>query len=288
MLAIIDEFRPHVLHSHWLQMAPLVGELSRRSSLPFTMRAHSFDVLAKDDRSMLQRVGGKRPGPSFLREALPHLLSERCLGVLSFPFGRPYLTRAGLPDALIHDAPPCFAFARFHDTSANGEGVMNGGAAQPKKHMEDFLDLALKVPELRFNLYPIGRGAGQLIDQNRARGEPVRINPNVEPDEMPRVYKQHRWLVYTASTVITTTGWPIMIVEAQAAGVGVLMRNIRPDIAEWVGPCGYLYDDLDEAARIVAQPFPEEKRQAGFAQASRHDIHRHKAVLTDLWASATR
>lgn len=287
MLAIVDEFRPTVLHGHWLQVGPLVGELSKRSGLPFTMRAHSFDVLGKDERSILQRLGGTRPGPTFLRDAVPHYLSGRCLGVVSFPFGRDRLRRAGLPDALIHDAPPCFSFARFHDTSANGEAVMNGGSAQPKKQMEDFLDLALRLPATRFDLYPVGRGSDPLIEKNRARGDPVRITPNVEPDEMPRLYKQHRWLVYTASTAITTTGWPVMIAEAQAAGVGVLMRNIRPDMAEWVGPCGYLYDDLDEAARIIAQPFPEEKRQAGFAQASGRDIQIHKRVLTDLWASAS-
>ena len=35
------------------------------------------------------------------------------------------------------------------------------------------------------------------------------------------------------------------IAEAQAAGVGVCMPNIRPDIKEYVGEAGFVYDSIE-------------------------------------------
>lgn len=286
--AAVDAFAPDVLHGHWLHMAPNIGALSEATGVPFTIRAHSFDVLWPDRRSTFKRLIGRDGRPPFIRDSIGHLQSSRCLGILTFPFGRPALERWGVPIEKLFDAPPCLDFNRFHDTSANGDGVMNGGAALPKKEMDDFLDLASLLPTTRFDLYPVGYEIDRLVDANAARGSPVRITPNVEPHAMPPVYKAHRWLVYTASTRMPTTGWPVMIAEAQASGVGVVMRNLRPDLKDYVGPCGYLYDTLEEAAAIVSRPFPEEKRQEGFERARRHDIHAHKQILTDRWSMLAR
>lgn len=101
---------------------------------------------------------------------------------------------------------------------------------------------------------------------------------------MPAEYKRHRWLVYTADFDIPTVGWPMAIAEAQAAGVGVCMPRIRPDLAEYVGP-GVLYDSIDEVSSIVSGPVPDEMREAGFEHAMRSDIGRDKHRLTDLWQS---
>ena len=35
------------------------------------------------------------------------------------------------------------------------------------------------------------------------------------------------------------------IAEAQAAGVSVCMPNIRPDIKEYVGEAGFVYDSIE-------------------------------------------
>ena len=45
ILSVIAEFRPHVLHSHWVMHADLVGTIARRTHIPFTVRTHSFDVI---------------------------------------------------------------------------------------------------------------------------------------------------------------------------------------------------------------------------------------------------
>jgi hypothetical protein len=269
----IEEFRPDVLHSHYLNQADTYAALIAQGlRVPFTFRAHSFDTLG--------------PGAELVRRAVPVLNHELCLGVLSFPFTRPFFEAAGVRPEKIVDCYPVVNYPLFHDRSPNGEAVMNVGAAIPKKRMEDFVDLAAQLRGTAFDLYAVGHIVAQLHDYNAARGNVVRIMPPVEPDEMPREYKKHRWLVYTASREMATVGWPMAVAEAQASGVGVCMPNLRPDLRDYVGEAGYLYDSIGEVARIVSRPVPEEMRELGFEQARKSDVFRHKTILTGLWESA--
>ena len=73
------------------------------------------------------------------------------------------------------------------------------------------------------------------------------------------------------------------IAEAQAAGVGVCMANIRPDLKQYIGDAGFLFDTIDEARKIISQPVPEDIREAGFVQAEKSNINNHISLLTDLW-----
>jgi hypothetical protein len=73
------------------------------------------------------------------------------------------------------------------------------------------------------------------------------------------------------------------IAEAQAAGVGVLMQNIRPDLKTYIGDAGYLFNTMDEAIEILSQPYPESMRQKGFEQAKKSDIKVNIKKLTSLW-----
>jgi hypothetical protein len=61
------------------------------------------------------------------------------------------------------------------------------------------------------------------------------------------------------------------------------MANIRPDLQEYVGEAGYLYDTVKQAAELLRQPVSAAKRELGFEQARRHDIRLNKHLLTDLW-----
>jgi hypothetical protein len=51
---------------------------------------------------------------------------------------------------------------------------------------------------------------------------------------------------------------------------------------------GFLCKSMSEIREIVAKPFPEERREAGFELAPRSDIRKHVAVLTELWESTIR
>ena len=271
MREIIEEFRPQVLHGHYLHTAKLLAELGERYRIPFTIRTHSFDSLKRWDR---------RPRLGFPEVRATH--SDACASILAFPFVRPLMESVGIPASRIIDCYPVISYRRFFDRSPNGDAVMNVGACIPKKRMEDFVDLG-KLVKKTFDVYAIGYEHESLRAYNEANGSPVTVHHAVEPHEMPAVYKAHGWLVYTANFKLKTVGWPMAVAEAQAAGLGICFPNIRPDVREYVGEAGFLYDSVQEAADIIQRPYPEQMRERGFEHAKKSDIESHKHLLTDVW-----
>ena len=279
----IQEFRPRVLHSHWIHSIKQLGQLSRQTGVPFTARAHSFDSIWPDQTVFDHLPILKRYRfPSRIRRAVSLINSDLCLGILAFPFVRPRLEKAGIRGDKIVDCYPVVNFQRFSDPSPNGAAIMNVGACIQKKKMEDFIELAVRAPELQFNLYALGYQVDVLREFARERNSPVNFIPPLELEDMPGEYKKHRWMVYTAAKD-GRVGWPMSIAEAQASGVGVCMANIRPDLRDYVGPAGFLYNSLDEAREIISKPFPEEMRKMGFEQAKKSDVFEHRALLFRLW-----
>jgi hypothetical protein len=270
-----------------LHSVQVLGKLARKTQIPFTVRAHSFDSLWQEEKSPFDvtRFFSEFYSPRHVRKAVQLVNDDLCLGILAFPFARPRFEKAGIRGDKIVDCYPVVNYRRFYDITPNGDAVMNVGAALGKKKMEDFIELATLVPGLQFNLYALGYKVESLAEVNKARGYPVHIIPPVELEDMPREYKKHRWLVYTASKT-GRVGWPMAIAEAQASGVGVCMANIRPDLREYVGEAGYLYDSLSEAVAIISKPFPEEMRQKGFQQAKKSNIFEHRDLLFGLWQKA--
>ena len=264
---LIRLWRPDVLHTHWLVNVERVSRLG----VPYTVRTHSFDVLG--------------PSVAELAKLAPRLNDELCLGVLAFPFARRKLERAGIRPEKIHDCFPVVDYERFHDRSSNGDGVMNVGACLPKKRMEDFLELARRVDGVPFRLYAVGGESDEIRKRNHRLGSPVEVMAPIDPAKMAREFKRHRWLVYTACPRLKTVGWPLSVAEAQASGTGVCVPNIRPDMKDYVGDAGFLYDSIDEVASLVAGPVPDDMRERGFERARRSDIRGHLQLLTGLWAT---
>lgn len=285
----IEDFKPDVLHGHWLHHAELIAGLAEQTSVPFTIRAHSFDVLYLNRKARLLaalHIPSKVRLPYYIRASAPFLSRDACLGVLTFPFSRRDLEKAAVPGEKIVDTYPVVDYDRFFDRSENGDAVMNPAACLPQKQMSDFLELAKRFPGTEFNLYKMGFKAYEAVELNEQMGRPVKMLDPIDPDDMPREYKRHRWMVYTASKELPIVGWPLAVAEAQAAGVGVCVANLRPDLRGFVGDAGYLFDTVDEVAAIIAQPFPEEKRELGFELAKRSDIKRSVGSLTSLWDGA--
>ena len=183
---------------------------------------------------------------------------------------------------------PIIEYDWFYDRSPNGDAIMNVGACIPKKRMEDFVRLGARMPWKRFNLYALGYSRVQIEQLNESLGRPVNMIPPIEPRFMPAEYKKHEWLVYTGNPDLPTVGWPLAVAEAQAAGVGVCIQRVRPDLEEYLGGAGYLFDTLDEAAAIISRPVPADMRERGFTQAKKSDIHTHIESLLGLWRAAYR
>lgn len=269
VVSYIKNFAPDIIHGHYLTTVPSLFKLAELLNIPFTVRSHSFDMLEKS-YEQLQAFS------AFLNHTL-------CLGMLVFPFLRPRLEAAGILPQKIVECFPVVNHRLFDDRSENGNQVMNLGAALPKKNMEDFLRLSTLMPEKTFNLYALGYKTEELKKTNDTLGGRVNFIPPIEPDDMLKHYKQHEWLVYTASSVVNKVGWPLAVAEAQAAGVGVCMQNVRPDLAEYVGDAGFLFKTIEEAAEIITKPFPADRREKGFELSKRSDISNHISCLTNLW-----
>lgn len=279
VIEYLREFRPHALHGHYLLQLPSLLQLSQALGVPFTVRAHSFDVL--DERvasnEALRAAGGTES--LFSRTASsPHFR-----GVLCFPFMRERLIAAGLPAERVISSLPVIDVHRFRDRGPNGPAIMNVGAAIPKKKMSDFIVLSRLVPDRTFNLYALGYKSQDLAALNQTHGGRVNFIPPVDPEAMAPEYKKHAWLTYTASREMATVGWPMALIEAMASGVGACMQRIRPDLAEYVGDAGFLFDRPEDLVdRLRHDPTPQE-RERGFAWAEQFDFRRELPRLTDLW-----
>jgi len=264
--------RPDVIHGHYTQMIPLIAQAARRAGVPFTLRTHSFDVFGPAQEKL----------PAYREE----VNGEHCAGILGFPPTLELFARAGWDMRKIVSCFPIIEYDWFYDRSPNGDAIMNVGACIPKKKMDDFVQLGRSMPDKTFNLYALGYYKGRIEKLNAEMGNPVRVIPPVQPRAMPAEYKKHQWLVYTGNTGLPTVGWPLAVAEAQASGVGVCMCRVRPDLEEYLGGAGHLFDTIEEAASIIRNPVPDEMREAGFAQAAKSDIHAHVDRLVDLWRRA--
>lgn len=266
---LVRKHRPEIIHGHYYHLAPMLLYLAREAGTFFTVRTHSFDVLLP---KMLAR-----------KDAVAAINDPACRGALCFPFAKDLLVHAGVSAAKIIPCWPVADIPMFRNRDPNGPDVMNVGATLPKKAMDVFADFAKALPQMRFDLYALGYNVGDIQAYAHKIGSPLNVFHPVQPEAMPREYKKHRWMVYTASRQIATVGWPLAVAEAQASGVGVLIQNIRPDLKEYVGEAGYLFDSIEDVRDIITKPFPEEKREAGFVHAEKSNVDNHIGLLFDLW-----
>jgi hypothetical protein len=284
-------FKPDVIHAHYVTQLDFVHQVSKALGVPYTVRSHSFDVMAMrwwSPRKVLQRFVGPLKDDTQrqhkLKENLKLTREDNCLGVVGFHFSRKILARAGAPEKKLVDCWPVVNVARFEDRSENGTGIMNTGTVLQKKKMEDFLELSKLMPDMPFTLYGMNYDIEKLRAKNEEMGAKVDFHSLVEPEDMLPEYKKHSWLVYTGDIENPRVGWPMSVAEAQAAGVGVAMPRLRPDIIDYVGKgAGVIYDHISELPSIVSQPPPQEMREAGFEAAKKSDIRNHLHLLTDLW-----
>ena len=267
-IAYLRRWGPQAIHAHYLKMLPVAETISRIFNIPYTVRAHSFDVL----------------DGAFLRIPRELFQSPRLKAVLCFPPFVENLRRAGIPAEKVVISNPLIDVPRFFTgTRSPGTGVMNVGAALPKKNMEEYIELSMLMPEHTFRLYGLGYQTRKLKALNDARGGRVEFVAPVEPEFMPAEYLRHEWLVYTASQENASVGWPMAIVEAQASGLGVAMQNIRGDLRDYCGPGAVLFDRVQDLVNIIDRPPRDEQLAAGFENSRRFDFRVQLARLADFW-----
>ena len=134
-----QKYRPHIIHSHYLHLTHAAYKAAALCGCRFSIRTHSFDV-----------IGRSREYIGNYKEAIN---SARCAGIICFPFLKDAFLEAGIKEDKIFTSFPVVDVKRFLNRHGNGEGVMNVGAAIPKKNMQEFIHIADRNPEIKFNLY---------------------------------------------------------------------------------------------------------------------------------------
>jgi len=175
----------------------------------------------------------------------------------------PILLQAGVSAEKLVPCWPVVDVKRFRQPRAERRSGHERRRLHPEEGDGALSRACREMPDVRFDLYALGYIVDEMRRRNDALAAPVRIVDPVEPDAMPDEYKQHRWLVYTASPRHKSVGWPVAIAEAQAAGVGVLMQKRAARSREYIGP-GFLFDRIEEVERLIRGPVPEDRREAGF------------------------
>ena len=279
-LEIIKAFAPQVIHSHYADTLSLVHRLSDILKIPFTVRTHSYDIMLAT--------------PKDLTGYANHINAPNCLGVITFPSWSSYLTRHGARADKVMEFYPSINIQRYlSPIGPRGPHIMSGGAFLPKKDIPGFIDMAYELkrrfPDKIITYYAMPEQPSyyrRTLDYNISRGSPVTFK-TIQTADMPAEYLKHSWLIYGACKRLRSVGFPLMVAEAQAAGVMVIMTKLRPDAELYLARTGHFYETIEDIINIVNTGSPESVHRELLVEAqalcSRYDITNSVSALATRW-----
>lgn len=275
----IIKFKPDIIHSHFLNSFNVCSKLSRTLKIPFTIKSHSFDILEDNFNAVKSYV-----------EQINE--NKYCLKIIVFPEFYQRLLSFGIQESKLLPLYPTINVKQFLNLSfqENGPHIMSGGAFLPKKNITGFILLSKKIkqrfPDKIINYYSVMENQSyhdEIMKFNTIHGNPVNFS-TVQREQMPLEYKKHQWLIYTACPEKKTVGNPLMIAEAQASGVGVIMYKLRDSLNDFVTENGYLYTNDDEVLEIISGDFDSIKRNNAIEIAKeRYDIEDKIKYIENMW-----
>ena len=228
----LDRVRPDIVHVHWLNMASKFRDDLERAGVPATVRGHGFEF-SPDLAAALQQ-------DSLIRALyiFPHMAATCPPGL-----------------GKVRPMNSCFNPDLYRPGAGKDRRlVLRTGSGLPTKDIPAFMRIARECPDHRFVL-TLARCNGieefvdVLIEENRALGEPVDLRVNVPPEEMALLMQEAGIYLHTHSPG-SKFGMPASIGEAMATGAYVIGRRCLGSEA-YIGDAGDLYDDEDQAARLV-------------------------------------
>jgi len=270
----IEKFKPNFIHGHFLNNSKLLLDLSKKYNIKFSLRTHSFDMLVSD---------------SNLSQYKDNINSKFCSTIITFPCFKDKLISLGYKSEKIISSYPSIYIDKFFDISPQlSNDIISGGAFLPKKNIKGFIDLSSKIkkifPQINIKYYSVPENPHyyqSILEYNQKLNNPVQFITDIQPSQMIYEYKKAKWLIYGACSKLKTVGYPLMICEAQASGVGVIMYNLRDDLKLLIEESGYLYTKDEEVIEIIKKDFNEEKRNKAFELSKRYDIKNNIKELLD-------
>jgi hypothetical protein len=268
--ALMNRFKPDVVHLHWMQWGPNVLDHFHSRGLPVTVRAHT-DTTTERLAVYCAHPAVKRiymyPGQAEYFNVTHEKFFTRPMGV-----SRP-----------IADVP------RQRDLVLR--------AASTNQRAQTFvIDVAERMPHFNFRLV-LGEchhitAPPNVAEIRRRVADPIenlRIDWNVSKAGMAKLFNRAGIYLFTFPEG-KSAKMPLSIAQSLAAGCYVLAPN-QPALARMIGTAGALYDSLDHACELLEQTRSwDDAKWAAIEGAARRQAepmlaHNAYADLVPYWRS---
>ncbi len=269
----IEQFRPDLMHVHWVNQAVKFAPIAELHRLPMTVRGHGFEF----HPDLIQRL---QESPAVRGIFLHPHQAEQVKA-----HSKVTVNRIGVHDPLYYPEPK------------NRRLVFRTGAGLPTKDYELYIDLAAACPEFDFVLAPapavrMQAYLDQLLDYNRQKGSPVKVVVGRQTEEVAQWMRSAGIYLHTMGPQ-SVVGAPISIVEAMASGCYLLARNLD-SLRSHVGEAGDFYSNREEAAALLRKTLfwseadwkAAEMRSVDRAYREHNDLDTFGAILDD-WLKIT-
>lgn len=228
----LSEFRPHLVHSHWLHVGAQIASTVAKFGRTMTVRGHSFEHVE-----------------SHLAAAHDHAAVER---LYLFPhFAQDVAAKKVQPLSVTLNGE------LYYPESKDPRLVLRTGAGLPYKDLLTYIDVAAKCPDFCFVLAVatvITHEAflDELEEYNRKLGSPVEIWRDVPAEELAATVRRAGIYMHTHAPDRHRYGMPISVAEAMASGCYIIARHCDDSVA-YIGDRGGFYHNADEAAALIQE-----------------------------------
>ncbi len=233
----IADFKPDVVHVHWVSSALHYGLAARVAGLPLTVRGHGFEVTSETIAQLLQNTA--------LRQ------------LVLFPQQAKDIPQAD-PRIVFAKAP--FDTGLFSASATKDRRmVLRTSAALPSKDLRLFLEAAKRLPQHRFVLiactaYKREDHAEELKALKAELDSPAELHFDMPREQLAGFMREAGIFLHTAlgpdMPGYTPIGMPVSIAEAMATGAYVIARDL-PELRDYVGPAGDMYTGLEQACALI-------------------------------------
>jgi glycosyltransferase involved in cell wall biosynthesis len=266
---VINEFKPHVIHSHRVDSALAVWPTADMRGIPLTIRGHSVDFAERDYRKL---TGAARIW------LFPHM-------AVLFP-----------DQPNVEAMPVAYDSTLFYPEEPDPRRyVVRAGFCNTNKDVSGFMAVAQLCPTLAFELIVTGPYR-EFIEEVEAAAPPnVRMHKTKTNEEAAAIVRKAWVCLRSHDTGAHAYGMPVSIAEAMGAGLPVVVRARDPygtarfGPEDYVGTAGCLYQTHVEGARFVheavgwARARWEKVRTETVMQAARYRADVVLPRMLDTW-----
>lgn len=228
---VVAQFKPDLMHAHWIDVGVRYGKLLKDCDLPVTVRGHGFEF-----------------SPNYVQELE---LDEKVKTIYLFQH---FAAQCVSLSSKVKPLPSVF-MPEYYFPSQNKDRrlVLRAAASLKTKDLITFFETAKLCPTHRFVLavaraYHFEFYVDELKVLNESLGNPVEILVDVPLEKISEIIRSAGIYMHTAGQ--QPFGMPVSICESMATGCYVLARK-SPASAAYTGNAGDLYETPEEAAEYI-------------------------------------